>query len=116
VLRPLAAVRTQWRHDTTKCCIVLGSKNGSNSDRLREVAAARNIPAWLVDNAAGIDHARLEGKKRIGVTAGASAPEVLVNEVVARIRDLGAKTVRTQEGVTENVIFPIPKDLQPARD
>ena len=114
---------TQNRQDAVKfmipqvdAVIVVGSKNSSNSNRLREVAAARNVPAWLVDNADGIDPAWLEGKKRIGVTAGASAPEVLVNEVIARIRELGAKTVRTLEGVTENVIFPIPKDLQAARD
>lgn len=110
---------TQNRQDAVKfmapqvdAVIVVGSKNSSNSNRLREVAAARNVPAWLVDNAAGIDPGWLAGKKRIGVTAGASAPEVLVNEVVARIRELGAKTVRTLEGVTENVTFPLPKDLQ----
>jgi 4-hydroxy-3-methylbut-2-enyl diphosphate reductase len=114
---------TQNRQDAVKfmipqvdAVIVVGSKNSSNSNRLREVAAARNVPAWLVDNASGIDPAWLEGKKRIGVTAGASAPEVLVNEVIERLRSLGAKNVRTLEGATENVIFPIPKDLQPARD
>ncbi|MDB5799263.1 MAG: 4-hydroxy-3-methylbut-2-enyl diphosphate reductase [Rhodocyclales bacterium] len=113
---------TQNRQDAVKfmapqvdAVIVVGSKNSSNSNRLREVAAARNVPAWLVDNAAGIDPAWLEGKRRIGVTAGASAPEVLVNEVIERLRSLGAKNVRTLEGVTENVIFPLPKDLQPAR-
>jgi 4-hydroxy-3-methylbut-2-enyl diphosphate reductase len=114
---------TQNRQDAVKfmtpqvdAVIVVGSKNSSNSNRLREVASARNVPAWLVDNAAGIDPAWLEGKRRIGVTAGASAPEVLVNEVVERLRSLGAKNVRTLEGVTENVIFPIPKDLQAPRD
>jgi len=113
---------TQNRQDAVKfmtpqvdAVIVVGSKNSSNSNRLREVAAARNVSAWLVDNADGIDPAWLEGKRRIGVTAGASAPEVLVNEVIARLRSLGAKNVRTLEGVTENVIFPIPKDLQPTR-
>ena len=114
---------TQNRQDAVKfmapqvdAVIVVGSKNSSNSNRLREVAAARNVPAWLVDNADGIDPAWLAGKRRIGVTAGASAPEVLVNEVVERLLSLGARTVRTLEGVTENVIFPIPKDLQPPRD
>ena len=114
---------TQNRQDAVKfmtpqvdAVIVVGSKNSSNSNRLREVAAARNVPAWLVDNANGIDPAWLTGKRRIGVTAGASAPEVLVNEVIERLRSLGAKNVRTLEGVTENVIFPIPKDLQPPRD
>jgi 4-hydroxy-3-methylbut-2-enyl diphosphate reductase len=111
---------TQNRQDAVKfmtpqvdAVIVVGSKNSSNSNRLREVAAARNVPAWLVDNAAGIEPAWLEGKRRIGVTAGASAPEVLVHEVIERLRSLGAKNVRTLEGVTENVTFPIPKELQP---
>lgn len=114
---------TQNRQDAVKfmtpqvdAVIVVGSKNSSNSNRLREVAAARNVPAWLVDNAAGIEPAWLEGKRRIGVTAGASAPEVLVHEVIERLRSLGAKNVRTLEGVTENVTFPIPKELQPPRD
>lgn len=114
---------TQNRQDAVKfmapqvdAVIVVGSKNSSNSNRLREVAASRNVPAWLIDNADGIDPVWLEGKRRIGVTAGASAPEVLVNEVIERLRGLGAKTVRTLEGATENVTFPIPKDLQPARD
>jgi 4-hydroxy-3-methylbut-2-enyl diphosphate reductase len=114
---------TQNRQDAVKfmtpqvdAVIVVGSKNSSNSNRLREVAAARNVPAWLVDNATNIDPAWLEGKRRIGVTAGASAPEVLVNEVIERLRSLGAKTVRTLEGVTEHVIFPLPKDLQPAKE
>lgn len=110
---------TQNRQDAVKfmapqvdAVIVVGSKNSSNSNRLREVAAARNVPAWLVDNAAGIDPAWLADKRRVGVTAGASAPEVLVQEVIARIRELGAKTVRTLEGVTENVVFPLPRELQ----
>ncbi|MDB5813556.1 MAG: 4-hydroxy-3-methylbut-2-enyl diphosphate reductase [Rhodocyclales bacterium] len=110
---------TQNRQDAVKfmapqvdAVIVVGSRNSSNSNRLREVAAARNVPAWLVDNATDIDPAWLEGKRRIGVTAGASAPEVLVNEVIERLRSLGAKTVRTLEGVTEHVTFPLPKDLQ----
>ncbi|MDQ8023073.1 MAG: 4-hydroxy-3-methylbut-2-enyl diphosphate reductase [Moraxellaceae bacterium] len=111
---------TQNRQDAVKfmapqvdAVIVVGSKNSSNSNRLREVAAARNVPAWLVDNADGIDPAWLEGKRRIGVTAGASAPEVLVAEVVARVKSLTSASVRTLEGVTENVTFPLPKALQP---
>lgn len=110
---------TQNRQDAVKfmapqvdAVIVVGSKNSSNSNRLREVAAARNVPAWLVDNAAGIDPVWLADKRRVGVTAGASAPEVLVQEVIERIRELGAKTVRTLEGVTENVVFPLPRELQ----
>ncbi|MEC5397690.1 4-hydroxy-3-methylbut-2-enyl diphosphate reductase [Uliginosibacterium sp. H1] len=110
---------TQNRQDAVKfmapqvdAVIVVGSKNSSNSNRLREVAAARNVPAWLVDNADGIDPAWLEGKRRIGVTAGASAPEVLVADVVARVKSLTSASVRTLEGVTENVVFPLPKALQ----
>ncbi len=111
---------TQNRQDAVKfmapkvdLVLVVGSVNSSNSNRLREVAALRGVQAHLVDNAAAIDPAWIEGKQRIGITAGASAPEVLVNEVVERIRSLGAKTVRTLEGAEENVYFPLPKALQP---
>jgi 4-hydroxy-3-methylbut-2-en-1-yl diphosphate reductase len=110
---------TQNRQDAIKfmapqvdVVIVVGSRNSSNSNRLREVAAIRGVPAYLVDNAGAIDPAWLDGKRRFGVSAGASAPEVLVAEVVERLRALGAKSVRTLDGVTENVTFPIPKDLQ----
>ncbi|QSI78365.1 MULTISPECIES: 4-hydroxy-3-methylbut-2-enyl diphosphate reductase [Niveibacterium] len=111
---------TQNRQDAVKfmtpqvdVVFVVGSKNSSNSNRLREVAALRGVPAYLVDNAAGIDPATLEGKRRIGVTAGASAPEVLVNEVIERVKALSGASVRTLEGVTENVNFPIPAELRP---
>ncbi|WP_230969401.1 4-hydroxy-3-methylbut-2-enyl diphosphate reductase [Nitrogeniibacter aestuarii] len=111
---------TQNRQDAVKfmapkvdLVLVVGSVNSSNSNRLREVAALRGVQAHLVDNAAAIDPGWIEGKQRIGITAGASAPEVLVNEVVERIRSLGAKTVRTLEGAEENVYFPLPKALQP---
>ena len=91
--------------------IVVGSKNSSNSNRLREVAAIGGIPAYLVDGAEQIDGAWLAGKARIGVTAGASAPEVLVNGVVERLRALGAGSIETLSGVEENVNFPLPKEL-----
>ena len=91
--------------------IVVGSPNSSNSNRLREVAEKKGTPAYMVDNAAGIDPAWIAGKKRIGVTAGASAPEVLVQAVIARLKDLGAASVRALEGVEENVTFPLPKGL-----
>ncbi|PLK47639.1 4-hydroxy-3-methylbut-2-enyl diphosphate reductase [Uliginosibacterium sp. TH139] len=110
---------TQNRQDAVKfmtplvdLVIVVGSKNSSNSNRLREVAALRNVPAYLVDNAAGLDPAWLSGKRRIGVTAGASAPEILVNEVIARLKELGASNVRPLDGAIENITFPIPKELQ----
>ena len=95
--------------------IVVGSPNSSNSNRLREVAEKKGTPAYMVDNAAGIDPAWIAGKKRIGVTAGASAPEVLVQAVIERLKALGAASVRALEGVEENVTFPLPKGLDAAK-
>lgn len=95
--------------------VVVGSPNSSNSNRLREVAEKKGTPAYMVDNASKIDPAWIEGKKRIGVTAGASAPEVLVQAVIDRLKELGAASVRALEGVEENVVFPLPKGLDGAR-
>jgi 4-hydroxy-3-methylbut-2-enyl diphosphate reductase len=95
--------------------IVVGSPNSSNSNRLREVAEKKGTPAYMVDNAAGIDPAWIAGRKRIGVTAGASAPEVLVQAVIERLKTLGAASVRALEGVEENVTFPLPKGLDAAK-
>ncbi len=113
---------TQNRQDAVKLMIphadvvfVVGSKNSSNSNRLREVAELRGVPAYLVDNAAGIDPAWVEGKRRVGVTAGASAPEVLVEEVISRLKQLSGGSVRNLDGVPERVTFPLPKELQDAR-
>jgi 4-hydroxy-3-methylbut-2-enyl diphosphate reductase len=91
--------------------IVVGSPNSSNSNRLREVAEKKGTVAYMVDNASNIDPAWLEGKARIGVTAGASAPEVLVQAVIDRLKACGAKSVRTLDGVEEHVTFPLPKGL-----
>lgn len=91
--------------------IVVGSKNSSNSNRLREVAAIGDIPAYLVDGADQIDAKWFNGDVRIGVTAGASAPEVLVSGVVDRLKALGAGAVELLDGVEENVNFPLPKEL-----
>jgi 4-hydroxy-3-methylbut-2-enyl diphosphate reductase len=91
--------------------IVIGSRTSSNSNRLREVAQRHGVPAYLVDTAADLDPAWIEGKQRIGVTAGASAPEVLVRELIDRLHHLGALSVRTLDGVAENVVFPLPKGL-----
>ncbi|MFV0663965.1 4-hydroxy-3-methylbut-2-enyl diphosphate reductase [Denitromonas sp.] len=109
---------TQNRQDAVKfmapkvdLVLVVGSQNSSNSNRLREVAALRGVAAHLVENADAIDPAWLEGKRRIGVTAGASAPEVLVSAVIDRLKALGAPAVRTLEGAEENVVFPLPKAL-----
>jgi 4-hydroxy-3-methylbut-2-enyl diphosphate reductase len=91
--------------------IVVGSPNSSNSNRLREVAEKKGTPAYMVDNATQIDAAWLEGKVRVGVTAGASAPEVLVHAVIDRLKELGVRSVRTLDGVEESVTFPLPKGL-----
>jgi 4-hydroxy-3-methylbut-2-enyl diphosphate reductase len=91
--------------------IVVGSPNSSNSNRLREVAEKRGALAYMVDNASQIQPTWLEGKNRIGVTAGASAPEVLVEAVIAQLKQMGAKSVRPLEGVEENITFPLPKGL-----
>jgi 4-hydroxy-3-methylbut-2-enyl diphosphate reductase len=115
---------TQNRQDAVKAMagrvdvvIVVGSKNSSNSNRLREVAAIGGIPAYLVDGADQIDAAWLEGDTRVGVTAGASAPEVLVNGVVQRLKELGADHVESLDGAAEDVNFPLPKELiLPPRD
>ena len=109
---------TQNRQDAVKALVkkvdavlVVGSRNSSNSNRLREVAVQHGVPAYLVDGAADIDDAWLEGKHRIGVTAGASAPEVLVREVVDHLQRLGARSVEDLDGATERVAFALPKDL-----
>jgi len=91
--------------------IVVGSPNSSNSNRLREVAEKKGTPAFMVDNATQIKPEWLEGKLRVGVTAGASAPEVLVQAVIDRLKELGVRSVRPLDGVEENVTFPLPKGL-----
>ncbi|HWD37138.1 MAG TPA: 4-hydroxy-3-methylbut-2-enyl diphosphate reductase [Casimicrobiaceae bacterium] len=109
---------TQNRQDAVKALahevdvvLVVGSRNSSNSNRLREVAVQHGVPAYLVDAAADIDDAWLAGKRRVGVTAGASAPEVLVREVVAHLQRLGAASVEDLDGARERVAFALPKDL-----
>jgi len=91
--------------------IVVGSPNSSNSNRLREVAEKMGTPAYMVDNASQIDPGWLDGKVRVGVTAGASAPEVLVQAVIARLKECGVRSVRPLDGVEESVTFPLPKGL-----
>jgi len=110
---------TQNRQDAVKVLaqqcdvvIVVGSPSSSNSNRLREVAFNMNIPAYLVDNANEVKSEWLIGKLNIGITAGASAPEVLVKDVIARLRELGATSVKELDGIQENVVFPLPKALQ----
>ncbi|WP_277186255.1 4-hydroxy-3-methylbut-2-enyl diphosphate reductase [Caballeronia sp. BR00000012568055] len=109
---------TQNRQDAVKflapqcdVVIVVGSPNSSNSSRLREVAEKRGIPAYMVDSPAQIDPKWVEGRKRIGVTAGASAPEVLAQAVIARLTELGVSSVRSLEGIEETIAFPLPRGL-----
>ncbi|KNE75693.1 4-hydroxy-3-methylbut-2-enyl diphosphate reductase [Candidatus Burkholderia crenata] len=109
---------TQNRQDAVKflapqcdVVIVVGSPNSSNSSRLREMAEKRGIPAYMVDSPTQIDPKWVEGKKRIGVTAGASAPEMLAQAVIARLRELGVRNVRPLEGIEEKVSFPLPRGL-----
>jgi 4-hydroxy-3-methylbut-2-enyl diphosphate reductase len=91
--------------------IVVGSPNSSNSNRLRELADKLGTPAYMVDRADMIDPQWIAGKRRIGLTAGASAPEVLVQAVIDRLRQLGAASVRPLQGVEEKVTFPLPRGL-----
>ena len=92
--------------------LVVGSPNSSNSNRLRELAEREGVPAWLIDGADEIDPLWVTGKKRIGVTAGASAPDVLVQGVLVRLRELGALGVRDLHGEPEDMVFALPKELR----
>ncbi len=112
---------TQNRQDAVKfmapqvdVVIVVGSENSSNSNRLREVAQRFGVPAYLVDSAENLDPEWLRGRQRVGVTAGASAPELLVSALIERLEALGARSVRPLDGVQEKVVFPLPKGLNQA--
>ena len=109
---------TQNRQDAVKALcaevdivVVVGSANSSNSNRLREVAEQHGARAYLVDDPDALDAAWLAGHSRVGVTAGASAPEALVQDVVSRLRALGAQAVTERSGVVERVVFALPKSL-----
>ncbi|GAA3569877.1 4-hydroxy-3-methylbut-2-enyl diphosphate reductase [Marinobacter xestospongiae] len=110
---------TQNRQDAVKqlagdcdLMLVVGSPNSSNSNRLRELAERMGTPAYLLDEAGQIDPAWLQGKQSIGVTAGASAPEVLVKDVVKRLQDLGGELPEEVAGREENIVFSMPKELR----
>ena len=110
---------TQNRQDAVKLLspqvdvvIVVGSATSSNSNRLREVALKLGTESHMVDSAEELQARWFEGKTRVGLTAGASAPEVLVRQVIERIKALGAISVRTMDGLTESVKFPLPKGLK----
>jgi 4-hydroxy-3-methylbut-2-enyl diphosphate reductase len=112
---------TQNRQDAVKLMakdcdlvIIIGSSNSSNSNRLREVAEKQGIEAYMVDNANYLQASWLVGKKKIGVSAGASAPEVLVKEVISQLQHIGAQQVEELQGVIESVVFQLPKNLTAA--
>ena len=92
--------------------LVVGSPNSSNSNRLRELAEREGAAAWLIDGANEIDPDWVRGRRRIGVTAGASAPDVLVQGVLDRLRELGAASVRDLHGEPEDMVFALPKELR----
>jgi 4-hydroxy-3-methylbut-2-enyl diphosphate reductase len=109
---------TQNRQDAVKfmapqcdVVIVVGSPNSSNSNRLREVAEHMGAQAYMVDRAADLRPEWIAGKRRVGVTAGASAPQVLVDELIARLKELGAESVRPLDGIVERVVFTLPREL-----
>jgi 4-hydroxy-3-methylbut-2-enyl diphosphate reductase len=109
---------TQNRQDAVKIMapevdvvIVVGSPTSSNSNRLRELAQRLGTAAYMVEGAQGLQPEWFEGRRRVGLTAGASAPDVLVQDVIARLRDLGAVSIRKMDGVLENVRFPLPRGL-----
>ena len=109
---------TQNRQDAVKVMapgvdvvIVVGSPSSSNSNRLRELAQRLGTVAYMVESAADLRRDWFEGCGRVGLTAGASAPDVLVQEVIARLREFGALSIRKMDGVVENVHFPLPRGL-----
>ncbi len=109
---------TQNRQDAVKVLarqcdvvIVVGSPNSSNSNRLREVAQNQGVTAYMVDSAAELKAEWVAGKRVVGITAGASAPDVLVREVIEKLKRLGAQSVAELPGVAEKVVFPLPKAL-----
>jgi 4-hydroxy-3-methylbut-2-enyl diphosphate reductase len=92
--------------------IVVGSPTSSNSNRLRELAAKLGTQAFMVDNASELQESWFEGKSRVGLTAGASAPDILVKQVIDRIKALGAVSIRKMDGIEETIKFPLPKGLR----
>jgi 4-hydroxy-3-methylbut-2-enyl diphosphate reductase len=110
---------TQNRQDAVRALaaqcdlvLVVGSPNSSNSNRLRELSEREGVEAYLIDGAQEIDPRWVEGRRHIGVTAGASAPDVLVQGVISRLRELGAGQLRELEGEPEDMIFALPRELR----
>lgn len=98
--------------DESDIILVVGSPNSSNSNRLKELSEKRGIPAYLIDGAEDIQESWLTEKNKIGVTAGASAPEVLVKQVTKKLRSMGAHVLPDDQGIIENVSFVLPKELR----
>jgi len=98
--------------DQSDLVLVVGSPNSSNSNRLREIAEKRNTTAYLIDRASDIKPQWLKNKNNIGLTAGASAPEILVQEVTQRLKELGAEITQDDQGIQEDVVFALPKKLR----
>ena len=96
--------------------LVLGAKNSSNSNRLREIGDDKNVPSYLIDDAEGLQPEWLVGKNVVGITAGASAPEALVDELIAKLRTLADIQVEMLDGVTENIHFKLPQQLRSFAD
>ena len=110
---------TQNRQDAVKLLsrqvdvvIVVGSPTSSNSNRLRDVSVQLGVPSYLIDDASELKIEWLQGAQRVGLTAGASAPDILVQGVIARLREMGAISVRNLDGVRETMKFPLPKGLK----
>jgi 4-hydroxy-3-methylbut-2-enyl diphosphate reductase len=110
---------TQNRQDAVKLMapqidvlVVVGSPTSSNSNRLRELGSRMGADSYMIDSAEELQNEWFVGKHRVGLTAGASAPEVLVQDVIHRLRDLGATSIRKLDGVTETIKFPLPKGLK----
>lgn len=110
---------TQNRQDAVKqlavsaqVVLVVGSPNSSNSNRLRELAERMGARAYLIDNAGQIDRAWLEGAQVVGLTAGASAPEVLIRDVIARLQEWGGEVPEELQGRPEHIVFSMPKELR----
>ena len=97
---------------STELVLVIGSRNSSNSNRLREVAELNDTRAFLVDNAGQVDPGWLKGVQSVGLTAGASAPEILVQDVVQKLVQKHAGQVSQLQGTEENITFALPKELQ----
>ena len=94
--------------------LVVGAQNSSNSNRLREIGAELEVPSYLIDDASAMDPKWLEGARTVGITAGASAPEALVQELIERLREFGDVEFVDFEGIQENVTFKLPSELREA--